>query len=463
MSDMEEKKIEEIQNVEDEHVALKKQSFFSRLIQKHKDKKAKKLQQIESEKLSDEESKKVEEKLVARTQEVKEHSERKKKIKNICFFIFNIVLVAAILVWNVLSSEDFVALDLSKVNFQFVLVVIALLVAINLLDVAGVHRMIYRKTMRSRWALSYKSMVNLRYYDAITPMAAGGQAFMLTYLTSRDVPGSTALSIPISKLLFQNISWLMVTGFCLIYSFATGMSSLVTIASVIGFLLCFALVAAIMLFSFSKKIGNKLIVWGLKLLVKMRIVKNYDKQYARAMNFVEDYQNIMKEYSKAKWDVVYQLLLHLMRIVCLYAIPYFIYSSFPHIEGAVEGSFIEFFVYTGMIELAASFIPLPGGTGMNEITFTALFAQYLKGYTFWALLLWRFCSYYFYLLQGIGLIAYDTLYGNRKYRWIKTRRTLQEESQEFKRLQIEQFRKERNRRRKKTKSGVAKYNLQDFS
>ena len=88
---------------------------------------------------------------------------------------------------------------------------------------------------------------------------------------------------------------------------------------------------------------------------------------------------------------------------------------------------------------------------MNEITFSALFTDYLGGYTFWALLLWRFCSYYFYLLQGISVISYDTIYGNRKYKWVKKKLALQNESQEFRRMQIESFRSERNRRRKNQK------------
>ena len=182
----------------------------------------------------------------------------------------------------------------------------------------------------------------------------------------------------------------------------------------------------------------------------MKILKNYDKHYDKVMSFVEDYQNIMKEYSKSKLDVVYQVLLSGARFVLLFSIPYFIYMSFPY-QGGKIGSFGEFFVYTALIDLASSFIPLPGGTGMNEITFTFLFREYLGGSTFWALLLWRFCSYYFYLLQGIGVITYDTLYGNKKYRWIKKKYDLQEESQEFRKLQIENFRFERNKRRKKQK------------
>ena len=154
---------------------------------------------------------------------------------------------------------------------------------------------------------------------------------------------------------------------------------------------------------------------------------------------------------KSKFDVFFQIFMHIARIILLFSIPYFIYKSFPYSGGKI-GSFADFFIYTALIDLASSFIPLPGGTGMNEITFTFLFKEYLGGATFWALLFWRFCSYYYYLLQGIAVISYDTIYGNKKYRWVKKKYDLQGESQQFRRMQIEMFRNERNKRRKKQKS-----------
>ena len=445
-------KINFVEELKSENVVEnKKQSLFSRAIGKIKAKKQKKLEEIENTKLTEEESKILEEKMEEASKEVSKSSTKKTKIKNIIFFIINIVLVAGILIWNIFTTDDFSPLNIFKIDYTNLLYMLLLLAAIILLDVLSVHRMIYRKTMRSRWNTSYKSLGIMRYYDAVTPMASGGQAFMVTYLTSRDIPGSTALSIPISKLLFQNIAWLIVTGVCLIISFATGLSSLVSAASVIGYILCFLLVAFIIFVSFSKKMGKRLVTWGLKLLKKLHLVKDYEKTYAKVTSFVEDYQNIMKEYSHAKFDVIYQLILHGLRFVCLYSIPFFIYKIFPYeaASGYPMGSYGTFFVFAALIELAASFIPLPGGTGMNEITFSFLFGAYLGGNTFWALLLWRFCSYYFYLLQGIGIITYDTVYGNRKYRWVKKKLALQSESQQFRRVQIENFRRERDNRRKK--------------
>ncbi len=445
----ENRKLPEIENLEDAE-KNKKRNLFSRVKNRIDVRKAKKLEQLESKQLSEEEKKIVEAKIEESNKEVNEfqNKDKKKKIKNILFFIFNIVLVAAILMWNIFTTEDFEPFKFKEINLVYFLIAMVFLAGIMIVDVISVHRMIYRKTLRSRWALSYKSLSILRYYDAVTPLSSGGQAFMVTYLTGRDVPGSTSLSIPIAKLLFQQVSWLIVTFVCLIISFTNGMTTLVSAASIIGFILSFLMVVVILFFSLSRKLGTKIVSWGLRVLVKLHILKDYDKYYGKVVRFVEDYQNIMKEYSKAKFAIIYQLILHLARFVLLFSIPFFICCIFKGFDGSKFG---EFFVYTALIDLASSFIPLPGGTGMNEITFTALFKGYLGGKTFWALLLWRFCSYYFYLLQGLGVLTYDTLFGNRKYRWVKKKFDLQEESQIFRRMQIDNFRQERNKRRKKQK------------
>lgn len=440
---------QEIQQVEEASVA--KQSFFSRLKTKRLEKKKKKLEQIENQKVSEEESKKIEAKIDIAEKEVKQSSSKKTKIKNICFFILNIVLVVGILLWNILTTDDFTKINIADVRLEYVAIALGLLCINVFADVASVHRIIYKKTMRSRWASAYKSTGTLRYYDAVTPLSTGGQAFMVSYLNKRDVPSATSLSIPMAKMIFQQIAWLIITFVCLILSFTNGLSqTFVSASSVIGFVLCFIVVAVTLLLSLSKKVGIKMVSWCLRLLAKMKLIKNYDKQYEKVKHLVEDYQSIIREYSKNIGDLILQFLLHATRIICMFSIPYFITKVFPYTGGKV-GTFSDFFVYTALIDLASSFIPLPGGTGMNEITFAALFRDYLGGYTFWGLLLWRFCSYYFFLLQGISIISYDTLYGNRKYRWVKKKLSLQAESQEFRKVQIENFRNERALRRKKQK------------
>ena len=113
--------------------------------------------------------------------------------------------------------------------------------------------------------------------------------------------------------------------------------------------------------------------------------------------------------------------------------------------------YLRIMVMCVLVDLAASFFPLPGGTGMNEISFSAMFTPLFGNVgTFWAMLIWRFFSYYIFLLQGIIILSYDMAYGNRKYRWQVKKSYLVEESRVFKQQQIDKFRADRLKRRRKT-------------
>ena len=104
---------------------------------------------------------------------------------------------------------------------------------------------------------------------------------------------------------------------------------------------------------------------------------------------------------------------------------------------------------TTLVDLSSSFFPLPGGTGLNEISFSAAFIAVMgpTQYLVYVLLAWRFFSYYIYLLQGICILSYDVAYGNKKYKWEVIRNNLVQESKIFKQNQINRFRAERAKRR----------------
>ena len=111
--------------------------------------------------------------------------------------------------------------------------------------------------------------------------------------------------------------------------------------------------------------------------------------------------------------------------------------------GAPNGDiFIQMWMFTILIECASGFIPLPGGTGMSEIAFTLTFANvYPNNTVFWGLLLWRFMNYYIYLVQGLGVMIYDAMIGNKKYEWQKRKWELEAESNKFKDDQIKRYNK----------------------
>ncbi len=391
-------------------------------------------------------------------QSVSKQNTKKSKIINIVFFIINIAVVAGILTYQ-LTNEEWVPISGLRINVPALLVMILLVGLVILMETLSISYLLKQSTGRWRFGTSYKVGQIGRYYDSVTPMSSGGQAFQISYLKSRGVPLHTALSVPLAKYVFTQLGWVLISLISLIVSWVDkSYGTFVSITSIIGFVLSFAVLAITVFLSCCKTVGKKLVVRVLKILYKIKIIKNYDKQYEKITKYISEFQDVMKQYAKSPKDFIVMTFICLFRQFFNYAIPFFIVKFFtPGIGGEM---FFKLMVMTVLVDLASSFFPLPGGTGMNEISFTAAFGAVVgqSNLLVWVLILWRTCSYYFYLVQGVCIISYDMAYGNRKYKWQVRKNYLAEESAVFKQEQINRFRSARAKRRKtKNKNGVREY------
>ncbi len=391
-------------------------------------------------------------------QSVSKQNTKKSKIINIVFFIINIAVVAGILAYQ-LTNEEWVPISGLRINVPSLLIMILLLALVVLMETLSISYLLKQSTGKWRFGTSYKVSQIGRYYDSVTPMASGGQAFQISYLKSRGVPLHTALSVPLAKYVFTQLGWVLISLVSLIVSWVDkSYGTFVSITSIIGFVLSFAILAITVFLSCCKTVGKKLVVRVLKILYKIKIIKNYDKQYEKITKYISEFQDVMKQYAKSPKDFIVMTIICLLRQFFNYAIPFFIVKFFtPGIGGEM---FFKLMVMTVLVDLASSFFPLPGGTGMNEISFTAAFGAVVgqSNLLVWVLILWRTCSYYFYLVQGVCIISYDMAYGNRKYKWQVRKNYLAEESAVFKQEQINRFRSARAKRRKtKNKNGVREY------
>lgn len=412
---------------------------------------SKQLSSAEKKELSDAEIQ--QQKLNEAEQSVSKNKSKKGKHTNLIFFIVNLVVVGAIIAYQ-LTHEEFTSLTGLSFRFEYLLVIVALIMGVICSDSIGVSYLLKQSTGKWQPALSYKVAQLGKYYDDITPLAAGGQPFQATYLKGRGVPLQNSLSIPLAKYVFGQVAWLIISLTALIVSsIDKSYGDWVTIMSVIGFVLTFSLLFVVLFLSISKKAGRFLIAKTLKLLQKMKIVKNYEKQYEKITKLVSDYQEVMKQYAKSPKDFLVLVVSSIIKTWLHYSIPYFIVMFFVPVSLGAD-IYFKMIIMSVLVDLAASFFPLPGGAGMSEISFSAAFASIIAPLNLsvnpgvWVMIMWRFCSFYFYLLQGIGIMTYDTFYGNKKYRWQVVKNNLAEESAVFKQEQINRFRADRAKRRK---------------
>lgn len=379
-------------------------------------------------------------------QTVSKRSGKKKKIWSWVFFFINIAVVAGILAYQLGTEEVQSPLGL---NIQLVpLIVLVLFFVFSLfVDILPTAYLLKRNTGKWRLGLTYKATSICRYYDGVTPLSTGGQPFQISYMKSHDVPLHIAMSIPLTQYVVRQICWSILGIICLIVaSFQHSYDLIVYITAIIGFILGSFMLVLIILLSVSKKTGKRVVIFVLKFLQKIKIVKNYEKQYEKIMKTIEDFQDVMRRFAKSPKDAIIMFGVVGFRLILSYFLPYFVFSTFNGFDGTV---FVDFFISSVIVDFASSFCPLPGATGMSEVSFYAIFKRHFvgQGTLFWALLLWRFLSYYYYLLQGIVILSYDMFYGNRKRKWMQRKQMLLEESKIFKQEQINRFRAERKKRR----------------
>jgi uncharacterized protein (TIRG00374 family) len=384
------------------------------------------------------------EKLEEAEETVKKQSSKKKKWLNLIFLLINIGVVAGVLTYQLLNENAVTPIsDLaSKLNWGIIVLLIFIFALMMFLETAKFWILTYQTTRKSRPGLSYKLGALGKYYDNITPFATGEQPFQIYYLNKHGVSGADSVSIPMGKYVIWQLSFVTFTFIIMIFSislnnFNNAGTAVVTAGSWIGFAINSALVLLVGILSISKKLGTKLITGILILLHKIKLIKNYDKVYQKLINLVDDYQSTMRRYAKNKWSFISVIFTTYLGFILHYSLPFVIHAAFYGFDFSIFGTILTYCV---MIDLTASFLPLPGGTGAAELSFTALFGLYfVDGNIFWAMIIWRIFTYYSYILQGLIIIVYDYLIGNKRFQWEKKKWALEAESRSFEENHLKEF------------------------
>ena len=380
-------------------------------------------------------------------QAVAKQKSKKSRNINLIFFLVNIGVLAGILISQISQQEDMSFSALINSTFSPGLLLFAIFVwfVIQVNDAYRVNILVKRSSGRSRPFLSYKTNAIGRYYDSITPMATGGQPFQVFYLKNRGINVAAAISVPMGKYVINQLCISFVWTVCLIWAL-TSSAGLTTVLCVVGWVMNSLLMVAIIVLSINQRVGTKIVVGIMKLLQKMKIIKNYEKSYNQVIKIVTDFQVTIKNFVKDGWTFFKLIVSNMASMILNYSMAFLVYCM---MIGWFDFSmYLEMFLLSVMIDMAASFVPLPGGTGVTELSFTALFAGLISPAAMltWALIFWRILTYYIVLIQGIVVMAYDNAIGNRKYLWLKKKWELEAESISFAQDKLHEYTVEKKKK-----------------
>ncbi len=312
---------------------------------------------------------------------------------------------------------------LHTVSYPLLALLLGVILSYVVVECAKYAYLLKVYTGKFRLRTAVKVMFLGKYYDGVTPFASGGQPFQIYYLCKKkDIPKGAAAAIPMARMVGSLSVWCILA--LVLITFAPrflAVSSNVVITKTILIVAWVSIIfnLSIPIFfavaSFFPKAFMRVMAWGVFVLKKMHIVK---KHYAVTLKYVRlarDYCASMREVLK-KWKFLFPLLLLcVVESAITASIPFFVVVAVANVPLSGE-LYLQIVCLNVISQFSAYLIPTPGNAGAVETTTSFIFITVsgISNIVGWVILVWRFLTFYIYILSGIGINIFEI--GRSAYR-----------------------------------------------
>ncbi len=332
-------------------------------------------------------------------------SEQKKKVfpkwlKIAIFVAFNLAVILIAAISEHKEAESAVKIAEIDIRWELLLPALGCFVMAVAAEIAKYSLLLKNSTGHWHWRVARRTVLIGRYYDNITPAAIGGQPFQIYYMNKNGIAPAQSAAVPIAGFMSMQLSFILIALTVFIFSPPSAESGVLRITCYIG-LLFFAFFPALILGSmFFPKAIAAVLGWFMRLVQRFgrRNKEENEAKVRKLEQTVHEYSDCLRTLLSKPLLCVCVMLLGLIYEFGLLTIPYFVVLAFGG-----EIAFWRCFATTVLLSSAIAFIPTPGNAGAAEGSFYVVFSMLTSGYTFWAMLVWRFFNYYAFILMGLGI------------------------------------------------------------
>lgn len=234
------------------------------------------------------------------------------------------------------------------------------------------------------------------FFSCITPSASGGQPMQIYYMKKEKIP------IPVSTVILMVVTItyklvLVVIGLGILI-FGRGFLHMylegILPVYYLGLALNVFCVAFMTILVFHPVMAEDMLLKGMDLLERMRLMKRKEARRQKLKDSMEVYRETaayLKEHKKVLFHVI---VLTFLQRIALFSVTWFVYLAF-RMHGT---SFLNVILLQAVISVAVDMLPLPGGMGISETLFLNIFATVFPGVLLPAMVLSRGLGYYSQLL-----------------------------------------------------------------
>lgn len=163
-----------------------------------------------------------------------------------------------------------------------------------------------------------------------------------------------------------------------------------------GYLICFAIILALLLVVFSEKVYSPL----KRLAALLPEKKNMKRIKEKIVHYLDTMHQCAEELEKNRNNLWMMILLHCVKLLLMYAIPFVCFRSLS----ADSISFLESQMLVGITNLVSSALPNVSGLGSTELAYLLVFSEFLEGpLVSSTLVLYRLATYFFPFLISVAV------------------------------------------------------------
>ncbi len=248
-----------------------------------------------------------------------------------------------------------------------------------------------------------------QYFNCITPLSSGGQPFQAYYYARFGMPLSKSMPMLLCRFITYQIT---TTTFCALvlivrFNYFSEQYPHLMVLVGIGFIGGMVLLLGLLALAFMRKTTLRVVKWFIKLMSKIRIVKNYDETIEKTTTTLDDaYKEVHYLVRKPKL-LLKSIGLTFVQLTGYFAISYTVACGL----GVVGADFLTIIACQSFVYMISSFVPTPGAMGAAEGSYAVFMSAIYPNTSAIALsvFVWRLLTFYLPIVVG----AVITLWINR--------------------------------------------------
>jgi uncharacterized protein (TIRG00374 family) len=256
-----------------------------------------------------------------------------------------------------------------------------LAVAFIVLFVAGesyiIHYMLRTLSIHTRKFTCFLYSCVGFFFSCITPASSGGQPAQLYYMKKNKI------SLPVATVVLMIVTvtfkmvlvvvglWLLIFDRTFISKYLSGILPVFYLGTLLN-VIC---VISMLVLIFDSKLAKRIVVTLVRLLEKSHLMKHKEGRVERYEASMDTYSSTAK-YLKGHIPVIVNVfLVTLLQRFAYFFVTYCIYKSF-HLKGT---SMYDVVMLQAVISVCVEMLPLPGGMGISEALFNAIYLPVFGG------------------------------------------------------------------------------------